>query len=153
MPKSPRPLGFERIIQVMSKIDLDAYLFFDGNCREAMEFYKGIFGGKLDVMTYGQVPDTSPKNKDKVIHANLNAGEIHLIASDSGIGAVAGVAKVQISLSGNDEPKLRSIFEKLSDGGTVKSPLQKAFFGALHGSLKDKFDIDWMITIGQSADA
>jgi PhnB protein len=137
----------------MSKIDLDAYLFFDGNCREAMEFYQSIFGGKLDIMTYGQVPNTRPENKDKVIHANLNGGEIHLMASDSGTGPVTNVARVQISLSGGDETKLRDIFEKLSQGGTVKSELQKAFFGALHGSVKDKFGIDWMITIGQPGNA
>ena len=137
----------------MTKIDLDAYLFFDGDCRQAMEFYKTVFGGELNITTYGSVPGTKPENKDKVIHADLRGGEVHLMASDSGTGPVAGVARVQISLAGSDEAKQRNIFEKLSKGGKVKSPLAKAFWGDIHGGLKDKFDIDWMITIGTAMQA
>lgn len=132
----------------MENIILESYLFFDGNCRQAMEFYKSIFGGQLDIVTYEKVPGTKPENKDKVIHANLRSADLHIMASDSGTGPVAGVARVQLSLSGSDEPKLRKIFDQLSEGGKVRSPLQKAFWGDLHGALSDKFGIDWMMTIG-----
>ena len=133
----------------MSKVTLEAYLFFDGNCTEAMEFYKSIFGGKLNLTRYDDVPGTKPENHGKIIHADLSGGDVHLMASDSGLGPVAKIAKVQVSLAGSDEKKLRKIFDGLAKGGKVKYPLVKAFWGDLHGGVKDKYGIDWMVTVGQ----
>ncbi len=132
----------------MANLSLDAYLFFDGNCREAMEFYKRVFGGTLDMQTYGEVPGDTPgkeKMKDKIIHAALRGGDITLMGSDS--DKHLGIGKIELSISGEDEAKLRKIFEGLSADGKVRSPLEKAFWGDTFGALTDKFGTEWMVNI------
>lgn len=139
----------------MSKVTLDIYPFFMGNCREAMEFYKSIFGGELTIQTYGEVPGDKPEEMkgmdDKVMHASLKGGDIEMMASDSTRKAPFGPSFISLSLSGTDEEKLRSLFDKLSEGGEVTSPLKKEFWGDIFGSLTDKFGIDWMVNIGEEA--
>ena len=133
----------------MSKLDLNPYLFFDGECKTAMEFYKSIFGGKLESMPYEKLPDAEvlPEQKGRLIHASLSGGEIDLMASD--ITGPIGKGNISLSLSGTDEPKLRHMFKELSAGGKVNHPLEPAFWGVIHGNLTDKFGIDWMFTIGK----
>jgi PhnB protein len=133
----------------MDKVSLDPYLFFDGACREAMEFYKGVFGGDLQVQTYGEVPGDTPgkeQMKGKVIHASLRGGDANLMASDTH-DKTLGKGKIELSISGEDEPKLRKIFDGLSAGGQVSSPLKKEFWGDTFGSLTDKYGIGWMVNI------
>ncbi|HEY3248694.1 MAG TPA: VOC family protein [bacterium] len=133
----------------MDNVTLDAYLFFEGNCRPAMEFYKGIFGGQLDVQTYDEVPAEMPgreQMKGKVIHARLAGGDVNLMASDTH-DKTLGTGKIELSVSGDDEAKLRKIFDGLSAGGKVSSPLKKEFWGDTFGSLTDKFGIGWMVNI------
>lgn len=133
----------------MSRINLDPYLFFGGNCKEAMEFYKGIFGGDVTIMTFGDMPgDMQDKEamNDLVMHAFLDAGDIRLMASDSQ-QASAKAAKVELSLSGDDEATLRKYFDGLSVGGNVRSPLKTETWGDTFGMLTDKYNIDWMINI------
>jgi PhnB protein len=133
----------------MDRVTLDAYLFFDGTCREAMQFYQGIFGGELQMQTYDEVPGDFPgkeQMKGKIMHASLRGGEVNLMASDSR-DKTLGTGKIELSLSGDDEAKLRRIFQGLSAGGTVKSSLKKEFWGDTFGSLSDRFGIDWMVNI------
>ena len=132
----------------MDRPTLHPYLFFTGNCREAMEFYKGVFGGTLTVQTYDEAP--GPKTeamKGKVMHANLMNGEVDLMASDSPSAGSLGTGKINLSLSGTDEPRLRKIFESLGAGGKVAYPLEKEFWGDIYGSLTDRFGVDWMVNI------
>lgn len=129
----------------MSKVMLDPYLFFDGNCEEAMEFYKSVFGGDLNISRMGDAPDTKPEDKDRVMHAILE-GDIRLMASDSPI-ASPKAKKIELSLSGDDGGKLRKYFERLSKGGKVKMPLEKQFWGDEFGQLTDKYKIEWMVNI------
>jgi len=134
----------------MSGVNLEVYLFFKGNCREAMEFYKGVFGGELEMSTVGDAPDMPdmPKvDKNWIMHSTLDGGAIKLMASDSP-KASEHSAKVELSLGGTDEAKLTKIFEALSDGGTVKMPLKKQFWGDTFGMLSDKFGVDWNMNIG-----
>jgi PhnB protein len=138
----------------MANVSLDPYLFFDGNCREAMEFYKKVFGGDLTVQTYDEVPGDMPgkeQMKGKVIHASLRGGDASLMASDSRDEALAG-GKIQLSISGEDEPRLRKIFDGLAAGGKVSSPLKKEFWGDTFGSLTDKYGIGWMVNINAKKD-
>ena len=136
----------------MEKVTLNAYLFFDGNSREAMEFYQSIFGGKLDIQTYDEVPgNTDEKMKGKVIHAALTGGEIDLMSSDA-VEGERGAGKISLSLSGPDEEKLRTIFNKLSSDVTVAYPLKEEFWGDIFGSFTDKYGIDWMVNITAKKD-
>ena len=134
----------------MDKVTLDAYLFFPGNCREAMEFYRSVFGGTLNVQTYDEVPGgkKSATMKGKVIHASLMGGEVNLMASDSPNKDGLGTGKISLSLSGTDEPTLRKMFTELSAGGKVTSGLKKEFWGDTFGSVTDRFGVDWMVNIG-----
>lgn len=131
----------------MNEITVNPYLFFQGNCRDAMEFYKNIFGGELTLQTYDEVPgETQPGMENKVMHAALTGGDVLLMASDTP-GASATAAKVTISLGGTNEEKLTEIFSRLSEDVVVASPLKKEFWGDTFGSLTDKFGIDWMVNI------
>ena len=132
----------------MVKVTLNPYLFFDGNCREAMEFYKGVFGGTLNVMTYDEAPgQQAGAMKGKVMHASLTEGDADLMASDSPQPDRSGTGKISLSLSGTDEQRLRSIFDRLAGGGKVTSPLKKEFWGDTYGSLTDRFGVEWMVNI------
>ncbi len=131
----------------MSDVQLDVYLYFKGNCREAMEFYKGIFGGELTVQTYADVHAANEEmSEDAIMHARLEGGDIKLMASDTP-KASAIAAKVSLSLGGSDEPRLREIFGKLSEGGKVFAELNKEFWGDIFGSVTDKYGVDWMVNI------
>jgi PhnB protein len=130
----------------MSAITLDPYVFFNGNCREAMEFYKSLFGGELTTQTYGEVPGNPPEDmKDKLMHAALD-GDIKLYGSDTE-KASPQAAKISLCLGGEDEDKLHKIFAGLSQGGEVNAPLKKEFWGDTFGSLTDKYGVEWMVNI------
>jgi PhnB protein len=130
----------------MANIDLQPYLFFEGNCREAMEFYKEIFGGELTIQTFSEVPGDYPDDqKNQVMHASL-AGDVALMASD-GDPEKKGSGKVSLSLGGEDETVLRQFFDGLGQGGKIVSPLKQELWGDTFGMLTDKFGIDWMVNI------
>jgi PhnB protein len=134
----------------MGKINLEVYLFFTGNCREAMEFYKSVFGGELTVSTVGDSPDVpgmEGMDKSFVMHSSLEGGDIKLMASDSP-KASDKAAKVELSLTGTDEAHMKEVFDKLAEAGTVKMKLEKQFWGDLFGSLQDKYGVDWNMNIG-----
>jgi PhnB protein len=137
----------------MANVNLDAYLFFGGKAKEAMEFYKSIFGGELNISTVGEFPGDMPNKeemKDMVMHAMLTGGDIRLMASDSP-KASEKMAKVELSLSGDDAAKLQKYWDELSEGGTVKSELKKEDWGDMFGQLTDKYGIDWMVNISSGA--
>jgi PhnB protein len=135
----------------MSAIQLDPYLFFQGNCKEAMEFYKDVFGGELTMTAYKDTPGDFPgkaERLEQIMHANLKGGAVTLMAADTP-QASAKAAKIELSLSGDDEGQLRAIFDKLAVGGNVKMKLEKQFWGDVFGNLTDKYNIDWMVNINQ----
>jgi PhnB protein len=127
------------------------YLNFDGDCRAAMEFYQGVFGGDLSVQTYGQsYQEASEGIRDRVIHARLEANAVDLMASDThpehGPPYVAGNS-VHLSLIGADHDTLADWFEQLADGGSIDMPLEKQFWGDVFGMLTDRFGMHWMVSI------
>jgi PhnB protein len=133
----------------MDTIELAPYIFFQGNCREAMEFYKSVFGGELDVMDYADVPGDMPgkdEMKGKLMNATLKTQDVVIRGSDTQ-KASPEAKKVSICLTGSDEARLRKIFEGLSQGGKVFLPLEKQFWGDTFGSLTDKFKVEWMVNI------
>lgn len=128
---------------------LTPYLNFDGNCKEAMEFYQSVFGGKLDISTFGKFQMDVPDDyKDKVMHAVLEADHIQLMASEGKPGepTVFGDS-VSLSLSGDDEETLSNYFNALADGGKITMPLEKQVWGDRFGMTTDKFGINWMVNI------
>jgi PhnB protein len=134
----------------MTDTKLEPYLFFRGNCRDAMQFYKNAFGGDLKISTVGEAPAGSMPNqeqhKNDVMHSHLTGGMVSLLASDSE-HASAETKKVELCISGKDEQQLRGAFDKLAQGCKVKMKLEKQFWGDTFGRLTDKFGVDWMFNI------
>ena len=142
----------------MANIRLEPYLFFKGNAKEAMEFYKDVFGGELTMSTLGESPkDVLEQMKvdesryGEIMHARLKGGAVTLLGSDSQMASDHS-AKVELSINGSsaDEADMKKIFDKLADGGKVRMPLSKQFWGDTFGMLTDKFGVDWMMNIGDS---
>ncbi len=126
---------------------LNPYIQFKNNAREAMTFYKEVFGGELNVSTFGDMGDTT--NPEGVMHAQLSTPSgFTLMASDTPEGMAAGEgSSISISLSGDDGEELRGYWTKLSDGGQVMVPLEKQMWGDEFGMCSDKFGIGWMVNI------
>ena len=130
---------------------LNPYLNFDGDARQAMEFYKGVFGGELNLNTFGEFGDAGSPGADKIMHAQLETSSgFTLMASDTPPGMQRNPGdSMSISLSGDDAGELRGYWEKLSDGGTVTMPLEKQMWGDEFGMCTDRFGVPWMVNIAQ----
>ena len=130
---------------------LNPYIQFQDNAREAMEFYKDVFGGELTMSTFGEFGGGDPEHQasaDGIMHAQLVApGGLTLMASDTPPGmAFSPGSQVSISLSG-DGDELRGYWDRLSDGGMVSVPLEKQMWGDEFGMCHDRFGIAWMVNI------
>ena len=129
-------------------MQLITYVSFAGNCEEALNFYKEVLDGEILQISYmgdGQmeVPEIL---KDKVMHARLRIGENVLYMSDTfDPSAIKQGNNISLSLQIEDTAKLEKLFKKLSEGGTVKMPLEDTFWGARFGMFVDKFGIHWMM--------
>ena len=129
---------------------LNPYLSFRDNARQAMEFYKSVFGGKLEMTTFKEIQASAdPAEDDKIMHSTLTADNgITFMASDTpnSMDYKPG-STISMSLSGNDEGELSGYYKKLSDGGSVVQPLDKAPWGDTFGMCTDKFGVLWMVNI------
>ncbi len=129
---------------------LNPYINFRDNTREAMEFYHTVFGGKLQAATFKDYHASQDPSEDNLImHSQLEDDNgIILMASDtpSRMEYRPGT-NMSISLSGDNEAELTGYFEKLSDGGTVTMPLEKAMWGDSFGMCIDKFGVQWLVNI------
>ncbi|MEE1650416.1 VOC family protein [Brachybacterium sp. J144] len=131
---------------------LHPYLNFDGNAREAFEFYGAALGATPQFATFGEfqaVPADDPA-ADKIMHGSLEVTElIRLYVSDvvEGMGEHKPGTNVTLSLMGDDEAVLRSAYEKLSVGGTIQMPLEKQMWGDVYGAFTDRFGIEWQVNI------
>jgi PhnB protein len=127
---------------------LEAYLFFPGTTEEAMHFYQGIFGGDLSITRRGDVdPTATGSEKGLVINAALDSPAFTLRASDRADATDEVQTRIELTVNGDEEDDLRTIFEALSDGGTVKAQLEKMFWGDIFGALIDRFGIGWQVNI------
>ncbi|HEX6501410.1 MAG TPA: VOC family protein [Micromonosporaceae bacterium] len=129
---------------------LNPYLNFRDNAKEAMEFYQSVFGGQLNRSTFADFhASEDPAEQDKTMHAQLTTDDgLVLMAADTpNQMEYRPGTNFSISLSGDDEAKLRGYWEKLSDGGTVTMPLEKAPWGDTFGMCVDKFGIGWLVNI------
>jgi PhnB protein len=132
----------------MNTSKLNPYLMFNGNCKEAMEFYKSCFGGTLTMQTYGDGGMPGPEDqKGKIMHAMLDNGWMTLMGGDGGEPMPITMGNnVQVSLSGTD-PKLKEMFTALSAGGKVAMPMAVAPWGDEFGMFTDKFGIQWLVNV------
>jgi PhnB protein len=128
---------------------LNPYLTFDGNAREAMEFYHSVFGGDLKVSTFGEFGSPDPAIADKVMHAMLTTDKGYtLMASDTAPGMSFNRGDtITVSLSGDPGEGLEDVWEKLADGGTVVMPFEKQMWGDLYGQCIDRFGTPWMVDV------
>ena len=129
-------------------MNLEAYLFFPGNSEEAMNYYQSVLGGDLSITRRADVDPTAPQDqKHLVINAALDTGTFTLRASDREDATNEVQTRIELTIVGTDEAALRKIFDGLSEGGTVKAPLEKMFWGDIFGALVDKFGIGWQVNI------
>ncbi len=128
---------------------LNPYLALDGKAREAMEFYRDLFGGTLDIQTFAEAGQEIPgAEPDRVMHASLETGDLTIMASDTMPGQPSTMGNnVSLSLNGSDADALTAIFGKLGDGGQVMMPLEKQFWGDTFGMVTDRYGVQWMVNI------
>ncbi|ATW48399.1 VOC family protein [Streptomyces xantholiticus] len=131
---------------------LNPYISFDGNAREAMEFYKSVLGGDLRLNTFGDFGGQAPGEADKIMHGMLETDRgFTLMGADTPPGMEHKPGNnFAVSLSGEDADELRGYWEKLSAGGTVSVPLEKQMWGDTFGMCVDRFGISWMVNINES---
>lgn len=131
---------------------LNPYLSFRDNAREAMEFYKSVFGGTLEMNTFGEYGSEGP-DADKLMHAQLETDAGYtLMGADTPQGMSYNPGdNITVSLSGDDAESLRGYWKKLSEGGTVGVPLEKQIWGDEFGQCTDRFGIPWMVNIAGSS--
>ena len=135
-------------------MQVQPYLFFDGRCEEALEFYRRALGAEVTMLMrfkdspepheHGMVP---PGAGDKVMHASFRIGDTEVMASD---GQCAGRPSFQgfaLSVTARDEADADRRFAALADGGQVQMPLAKTFFAARFGMVADRFGVSWMIYV------
>ncbi|MFF7736321.1 MULTISPECIES: VOC family protein [unclassified Streptomyces] len=128
---------------------LNPYLNFNGDARQAMEFYKEVFGGTLDLNSFGDLGQPDAPNADKIMHGMLETPSgFTLMGADNppGMESEQG-GSYSVSLSGDDDAELRGYWEKLSAGGSVAVPLEKQMWGDVFGMCTDRFGVPWMVNI------
>ncbi len=128
---------------------MNAYLTFNGNCRDAMIFYKECLGGELVLQTIGESPlaeEMPSKMKQYILHSSLINGALVMMATDCvpEQGLVKGNT-VSLCLNCSSEEEIKSYYAKLADGGTATHPLENTFWGALFGGLTDKYGNHWLL--------
>lgn len=140
---------------------VNVYLTFNGNCKEAFDFYKSVFGGEFPYAgTFGEMPPqegmpVSEEDKDKIMHISLPISqETMLMGSDAGGGWADKLTEgnnFSLSLNTNSKEEADKLFNALSAGGTVTMPLEDTFWGAYFGMWTDKFGINWMVNYDDPA--
>jgi PhnB protein len=130
---------------------LNPYLNFNGNARQALEFYTSVFGGDLNLNTFGDLGAAGTPDADKIMHGQLetDAGYTIMAADVPSEMEYHAISGASVSLSGDDADTLRGYWEKLSEGGTTTMPMQKQSWGDEFGMCVDKFGIPWMVNISQ----
>lgn len=135
-------------------MSVDVYLNFNGNCREAVEFYAKVFGNSdPQIMTFGEAPPNPDyplpeEAKALVMHARLNVDGSNVMFSDvfPGMPFTQG-NNISLALVTRNEEDVKSWFNQLKEGGSVTMDLQQTFWSKLYGSLKDKFGIEWQVSL------
>jgi PhnB protein len=139
---------------------IQPYLFFNGTCEEAVEFYRKALGAQVQfTMRYKESPEAPPPGmvppgwENKIMHTSFRVGETTVMASDGCSADKASCDSFSLSLSVGTEAEADRAFAALADGGQVKMPLSKTFWSPRFGMLKDRFGVNWMISLPGQAPA
>jgi PhnB protein len=130
------------------------YLFFDGRCEEAVEFYRSALGAEVEMlMRFKDSPEPpkpgmcAPGSENKVMHASLRIGDTTIMASDGRREGKPSFQGFALSLTAADEAGAERLFAALGKGGQVQMPLAKTFFSPRFGMVADRFGVSWMILV------
>jgi PhnB protein len=133
---------------------IQPYLFFEGRCEEAIEFYRRALGAKVEMMMrYKDGPEPPPPgmlppgSESKVMHASFQIGDATLLASDGHCSGKPQFEGFSLSLTVADEAQADRLFNALAEGGEVRAPLTKTFFSSRFGMVADRFGVGWMIYV------
>jgi PhnB protein len=126
------------------------YLFFQGNCAEAMRFYAGVLGGEPEIMSFDSMPEEEKANMpgvpgDAVMHAALKIGEGWIYASDDPSGETPSMAGTSVALSFPSVEEAKRVFDQFAEGGEVRMGFEPTFWSPGFGTLTDRFGIRWMV--------
>jgi PhnB protein len=132
-------------------MQVQSYLFFNGRCEEAIEFYKNTLGAKVEtLMRFKEAPGDhkcSPGTEEKVMHSCLRIGETAVMASDGMAQGKPEFKGFSLSINAKDKAEADRLFGALSDGGQVHQPLVETFFSPRFGMVADKFGVGWMVMV------
>jgi PhnB protein len=133
---------------------VEPYLFFDGRCEEAIEFYRKTIGAEVEMLVRfkdspepaqpGMVP---PGAENKIMHATLRLGETTVMASDGQCGGTPKFDGFALSITAANQAEAQRLFNALGEGGKVRMPLTKTFFSPCFGMLADRFGVAWMVIV------
>ena len=139
-------------------MQIQPYLFFEGRCEEALEFYRKALGAKTEMlMRYKEAPDAPPPgtlppgSENKVMHASVRIGDTVIMASDGHCSGKPSFQGFSLALSARDEAEAKRFFGALSEGGKVMMPLGKTFFSPAFGMATDRFGVGWMVMASSDA--
>ncbi|MCW3461863.1 VOC family protein [Chitinophaga nivalis] len=131
----------------------NVYLIFNGNCREAMHFYKEALGGELNITTMGDSPmkdQVPPEIHPQVMHAMLQNDSIVLLASDGAMGQPVTLGNaITLALQATSVEEAEHFFTALSKGGTTTMPMQETYWALRYGQLTDRFGVQWLINLSK----
>ena len=137
---------------------IQPYLFFNGSCEQAVEFYRKALGAEVEMMMrYKESPEppqpgmVPPGFENKIMHTSFRVGETTLMASDGCSSEKAGFQGFSLSLSVTNEAEADRVFAALADGGKVRMPLTKTFWSPRFGMVEDRFGLGWMITVAPAS--
>ena len=140
---------------VQTTTAVQPYLFFDGKCEEALEFYKSAIGAKVDMlMRFKENPDKPdpshmpPNSGDKVMHAAFKVGDTQILASDGHCTGKPAFQGFGLALNAKSDAEAEKLFTAVGKGGQVQQPLTKTFFASKFGMVTDRFGVTWMVLSG-----
>lgn len=133
---------------------VQAYLFFNGNCQQAVEFYRKALGAEVEMMMrFKDSPEPQPPGmvppgfESKIMHASFRVGETTVMASDGCSAEKANFEGFSLSLSVSTETEANRAFAALTEGGQVRMPLTKTFWSPRFGMVQDRFGVGWMVSV------
>jgi len=134
-------------------MQVQPYLFFDGRCEEALEFYRKALGAEVTMLSrFKDSPDPAmcpPGSEDKVMHATLRIGDTTVMASDGRCQGQPSFQGFSLSIAAASEAEADRLFAAVADGGQVQMPLAKTFFASRFGMAADRFGVSWMVVAMQ----